>query len=648
MAQSIQSSPQTSPVVDTSRSGHARLRPVAVGAVRLSDDFWAPRRRVNHEVTLPFQYQQLEASGVLDNFRRVTGKVDVPFRGRWFADSDLYKWLEAAAWILAASRDPELEQRVDTAITEIEDTQEPDGYLATYYMVERRSQRWSELPVTHELYCAGHLIQAAVAHHRATSSKRLLNTAIKLADHICEIFGPEEDGKRLGTDGHPEIEMALVELARDTGDTKYLRQARFFVDVRGHGLLGTRQHHEIHGLRGGREYQQDHKPFRDQHEIVGHAVRAVYLNAGATDLYAETGDQDLLKALERLWENMTTRKMYVSGGIGARYDHESFGKDYELPNARAYAETCAAIGSVMWNWRMLLLDGDARYGDLMELALYNAVLPGLSLDGQSYFYQNPLADDGQHRRQPWFGVACCPPNIARLLASLPGYFYSISEKGVWAHLYTDSTADIRLDEEHTIQLRQRTNYPWEEDIRIEVEGEGDFALMLRVPSWCEKGCEITVNGETFEHHASSGSYAEIRRRWQPGDAVHLKLPMPVRRIECNPRVVENREQVALMRGPLLYCLEQIDNTDLDLRDVVLPDEATISVRFRPELLSGVAALSIQAGVIEPDNGWDNRLYRTVHYHVDEPQVWGMEITAIPYYGWANREAGAMQVWLRRR
>jgi uncharacterized protein len=418
--------------------------------------------------------------------------------------------------------------------------------------------------------------------------------------------------------------------------------------VRGHGLLGTRQYHQIHGLRGGREYQQDHRPFQDQHEIVGHAVRAVYLNAGATDVYAETGDQDLLKALERLWDNMTTRKMYVSGGIGARYDHESFGKDYELPNARAYAETCAAIGSVMWNWRMLMLDGDARYGDLMELTLYNAVLAGLSLDGQSYFYQNPLADDGEHRRQPWFGVACCPPNIARLLASLPGYFYSTSAEGVWVHLYANSTADIRLDEDHTIQLKQRTDYPWGEDIRIEVEGEGDFALMLRVPSWCEDGCELTVNGETSEDHGSSGSYAEIRRTWQPGDTVHLRLPMPVRRVECNPRVVENAEQVALMRGPLLYCLEQVDNTDPDLRDVVLPDEATFTVRFRPELLGGVAALSAQAEVVEPDDGWDNRLYRTVHSHVDRPEVWATDIIAVPYYGWANREAGAMRVWLKRR
>jgi uncharacterized protein len=641
-------STQTSPVLDTSHSRHVRLRPVAVSTVRLSDDFWEPRRRINHAVTLPFQFQQIKASGVLDNFRRVTGKVDAPFRGRWFADSDLYKWLEAAAWTLAGSPDPELERLVDTAIGEIEDTQESDGYLATYYMVERRSQRWTELPVTHELYCAGHLIQAAVAHHRATSSRRLLDVAIKLAEHICDVFGPEEDGKRLGTDGHPEIEMALVELARDTGDPKYLRQAKFFLDVRGHGLLGTRQYHQTHGLRGGREYQQDHRPFQDQHEIVGHAVRAVYLNAGATDLYAETGDQDLLKALERLWDNMTTRKMYVSGGIGARYDHESFGKDYELPNARAYAETCAAIGSVMWNWRMLMLDGDARYGDLMELTLYNAVLAGVSLDGQSYFYQNPLADDGEHRRQPWFGVACCPPNIARLLASLPGYFYSTSAEGVWVHLYANSTADIRLDEDHTIQLKQRTDYPWGEDIRIEVEGEGDFALMLRVPSWCEDGCEIKVNGETSEDHGSSGSYAEIRRRWQPGDTVHLRLPMPVRRVECNPRVVENAQQVALMRGPLLYCLEQVDNTDPDLRDVVLPDEATFTVRFRPESLGGVAALSAQAEVVEPDDGWDNRLYRAVNSHVDRPEVWATEIISVPYYGWANRAAGAMRVWLKRR
>ena len=641
-------SAQASSVIDTSHSKYAHLWPVAVGAVRLSDGFWEPKRRVNREVTLPLQYQQLEESGVLNNFRRAAGKLDAPFRGKWFADSDLYKWLEAASWTLASSPDPALQRLVDEGITEIEDTQETDGYLATYYMVERRSERWTHLPVTHELYCAGHLIQASVAHHRATGSKRLLDVATKLADHICGVFGPSEEGKLPGTDGHPEIEMALVELARQSGDLKYLWQAKFFIDVRGYGFLGTRQHHQIHGLRDGREYHQDHKPLRDQHEIVGHAVRAAYLSAGAADLCAETGDQGLHEALEHLWSSMTTRKMYVSGGIGSRYDHESFGKDYELPDARAYAETCAAIGSVMWNWRMLMLDGEACYGDLMEHTLYNAMLPGLSSDGRSYFYQNPLADDGEHRRQPWFGVACCPPNIARLLASLPGYFYSTSEEGIWVHLYADSTADIHLKGEHTIQLKQRTDYPWAGDITIEVEGEGDFTLMLRVPSWCEEGYEITVNGEIFKDRVSSGSYAKIRRTWQLGDNVHLRLPMPVRRVECNPRVVENVGRVALMKGPLLYCLEQVDNPGLDLRDVFLPDKATFSVRFRPELLGGVAALGAQAEAIEPDCGWNNHLYRTTHPHVDNLQVQTTEITAIPYYGWANREAGAMRIWIRRR
>src|SRR5919107_1816781 len=519
-------------VVDSSRSRYSRLRPLTLSDVRLSDGFLEPRRRVNREVTLPSQYDHLEQTGRLDNCRRAAGKIDAPFRGVYFNDSDVYKWLEAAAWTLASDPDPELERMVDAAIGEIEDAQQPDGYLNTYFTFEKASERWTDLTHKHELYCAGHLIQAAVAHHRATASQRLLKVARRFADNICDTFGPEEKGRRLGTDGHEEIEMALVELYRDTGGRRYLDQAQFFVDARGHGLLGSSTFHGYEDPSGGREYHQDHQPFREMREMTGHAVRAVYLNAGGADLYAETGDPTLLEALERLWDNMTTRKMYVSGGIGSRYDHESFGKDYELPNARAYAETCAAIGSVMWNWRMLMLDGDARYGDFMELTLYNAVLAGLSLDGQSYFYQNPLADDGEHRRQPLFGVACCPPNIARLLASLPGYFYSTSAEGAWVHLYANSTADIRLDEDHTMQLKQRTDYPWGEDITIEVEGEGDFALMLRVPSWCEDGCEITVNGETSEDHGSSGSYAEIRRRWQPGDTVHLRLPMPVRRVEC--------------------------------------------------------------------------------------------------------------------
>ena len=623
-------------VVDSSKSRYSRLRPLPLSDVRLSDGFLEPRRRVNREVTLPSQYDHLEQTGRLDNFRRAAGKIDAPFRGVYFNDSDVYKWLEAAAWTLASDPDPELERMVDAAIGEIEDAQQPDGYLNTYFTFEEASERWTDLTHKHELYCAGHLIQAAVAHHRATGSQRLLKVACRFADNICATFGPEEEGKRLGTDGHEEIEMALVELYRETGDREYLDQAQFFVDVRGYGLLG------------GREYHQDHKPFREMREMVGHAVRAVYLNAGAADLHAETGDPTLLEALECLWHNMTTRRMYVSGGIGSRYEDEAFGEDHELPNARAYAETCAAVGSVMWNWRMLTIDGDARYADLLEHTLYNAALPGLSLDGHSHFYQNPLSDSGAHRRSPWFDVACCPPNVARLLASLPGYFYGVSDEGVWVHLYAEGTAEVSLGDDRTVFLRQRTQYPWDGDVEIEVDGEREFALMLRIPAWCEEGGAIEINGRPFEGSVSPGSYAEIRRAWRPGDKVRLTLPMPVRCVECHPYVAEDAGRVAVMRGPLLYCVEQVDNPGLDLRDIVLPAEASFSVRSRPDLLGGVAVLEILVEPIPPDEGWRGRLYRRARPRADASQDTTAELTATPYYAWANRDPGPMRVWLRSR
>jgi DUF1680 family protein len=640
---------QGSPVVvDTSKSRYSRLRPLPLNDVRLLDGFLEPRRRVNREATLPSQYDRLEQTGRLDNFRRAAGKIDAPFSGVYFNDSDVYKWLEGAAWTLASGPDPNLERMVNVAIGEIEDAQRPDGYLNTYFTFEKASERWTDLTHKHELYCAGHLIQAAVAHHRATGGESLLNVARRFADHICDTFGPEEEGKRPGTDGHEEIEMALVELYRDTGDGKYLDQARYFVDVRGHGLLGGRTYHGIHGLPGGRAYHQDHKPLREMDEMVGHAVRAVYLNVGAADLYVETGDPTLLEALERLWHNMTTRRIYVTGGIGSRYEDEAFGEDYELPNARAYTETCAAIGSVMWNWRMLTIDGDARYADLLEHTLYNAALSGLSLDGQSYFYQNTLSDSGTHRRSPWFGVACCPPNVARLLASLPGYFYGVSDGGVWVHLYAEGTAEVRLDDGRTVGLRQRTQYPWDGDVEIEVDGDGDFGLMLRIPAWCEQEAAIEINGGPFDGSISPGSYAEIRRAWRPGDKVRLALPMPVSRVECHPYVEENAGRVTLMRGPLLYCVEQVDNLGIDLRDIVLPVEASFSVRSRPDLLGGVTVLETFAEIVPPDEGWGECLYRKARPRADEPQGATVKMTAVPYYAWANRDPGPMRVWLRSR
>lgn len=625
---------QDAVVVDTSSSPHARLRPVPVPAVTLADPFWAPRLETLREVTLPAQYRSLEETGRIDNFCRAAGKKQLPFQGRYYNDSDVYKWLEAVAWTLARGRDPALELTADAVIAEIVDAQEPDGYLNTYFALDRAAERWTNLRDMHELYCAGHLIQAAVAHRRATGSERLLTVARRLADHIGETFGPAAAGKRPGTPGHEEIEMALVELSRETGEPRYRRQAGFFLDMRGRGLIG------------GRPYHQDHKPFRELDRLVGHAVRAVYLTAGAADLYAETGEPALRATLHRLWENMTTRQMYVSGGIGARHQGEAFGGEYELPNARAYAETCAAIGSVMWHWRMLALEGDAGYADALETALYNGVLVGLSLDGLTYFYENPLRDDGGHRREPWFDCACCPPNLARLLASLPGYFYSLSEDGVWTHLYAEGTARLRLADGRTVGLKQHTRYPWDGEVVIEVEGQGPFTLYLRVPAWCESGASMEINGQPLEAMPPPGAYAHLRRDWQPGDRVRLDLPMPVRRVACHPYAAENVGRVALCRGPLLYCLEGVDHPGLDLRDLWLPLDAPLTAEDRPDLLGGVVTLHGRALAAPPDAGWAGRLYRTARPQPAASRGQAVPMTAIPYYAWANRQPGPMQVWLR--
>ncbi len=616
-------------VVDTARSPHARLRPVPLTAVTLADGFWAPRRHLNRQVSLPTQYRFLEETGRLDNFRRAAGQTDLPFQGYYYNDSDVYKWLEAVAWTLATDPDPDLSRMADGVIDLVAAAQQPDGYLNTYFALDRAAERWTNLRDLHELYCAGHLIQAAVAHHRATGDGRLLQVARRLADHIVAVLGP-----RPATPGHPEVEMALVELSRETGNPTYRQQAQQFLDNRGQGLIGSR------------EYHQDHQPFREMERLAGHAVRALYLCAGATDLYAETGEAALRAALDRLWTNMVTQQVYISGGVGARHDGEALGRGYELPNERAYAETCAAIANVMWNWRLLALEGDARYADVMETALYNAFLAGLSLDGTAYFYENPLADDGTHRRQPWFSCACCPPNVARLLASLPGYCYSTSPAGAWVHLYVESTAHLRLEDGRTVGLHQYTRYPWDGEITLQVEGEGAFSLFLRIPAWCEEGAALEINGQPAAVALSPGTYAEIYRTWQRGDAVHLRLPMPVRRTECHPYVAENRGRVALLRGPLLYCLEGADHPGLDLRDLILPADASLAVQFRPDLLGGTVILRGLARLAPPDDGWTGRLYRTAGSHPSRPDGGAIEVTAIPYYAWANRQPGPMQVWLR--
>jgi len=618
-------------VVDTRQSPFVRLRPLSLDAVTIDDTFWAPRRRVNHAVTLPAQYAQLEQTGRLHNLRRAAGQEQGAFEGRFFNDSDVYKWLEAAAWVLATERDERLQAQVDDLIALIAAAQDADGYLDTYFTFARVPERWTDLAVMHELYCAGHLIQAAVAHHRARGRRDLLDVAVRLADHIVATFNPMG---RQGADGHPEIEMALVELSRDTGDERYRHQAQFFVDQRG-------QHPPT---ISGKEYHQDHAPVRAQHEVVGHAVRALYLYAGMTDLYAETGEQALWEALDTLWRNLQGRKIYITGGAGARHEGEAFGDDYELPNRRAYAETCAAIAHVMWAWRLLLVTGEACYGDALETALYNGVLSGISLDGETYFYENPLADRGNHRRQPWFGTACCPPNVARLLASLPGYVYTTSDKGFWVHLYATGTATAALTDVGVVTLRQQTNYPWDGEITLTIDPPDValFSLFLRVPKWAE-GASVTVNDEVIGAPVRPGHYMEIRRQWAQGDVIRLTLPLAVRLLSSHPYVINNRDRVALVRGPLVYCVEAADHPGVDPWDLVLSTDAAWRVEREPDLLGGIMVLRTEDARARVDDGWEGQLYRS--FDTPSAATTRVPLTAIPYYVWANRDAGPMQVWL---
>ena len=630
--------PRRTPVIDVARSPQARLAPVPVSAVTLDGELWGGRYRTDLEVSLFQQWDQLEATGRLDNFRRVAGLVDRPYQGRVFNDSDLYKWLEAASWALVRGPNPGLERLVEQGIALAEGAQQADGYLDTYYSLERASERWSNLRDNHELYCAGHLMQAAVAHHRATGSERLLRVATRFADLICTEFGPPGSGRRHGIDGHQEVEMALVELFRETGQRRYLEQAAYFVEARGHGLL--------EGGWFGRTYFQDHAPFRELERMAGHAVRALYYVCGVTDLYLELGDRSLLDVLEGLWTRMVARQTYLSGGVGSRHDGESFGDDHELPNGRAYTETCAAIGSAMWCHRMLAATAQARYADLLEWTLHNAILPGWSIDGRSYLYVNPLEDDGGHRRQPWYHCACCPPNLARTIASLPGYVYGTRDDALFVHLYAQGTATVELGG-RTVLVTQRTRYPWDGRIELQVDGEGEFALHLRVPGWVGDGSALSLNGETAGGPLRPGTYAELRRRWRRGDRVLLSLPMPVRFLEAHPHVPEDAGRVALTRGPILYCAEAADHPGVDLRDLEVDPARSLEAGWNADLLGGVVVIRGPAVARPLPEEWRDRPYLPVGAAPGPGQAQPLELTAVPYLAWGNGAPGAMRVWLRR-
>ncbi len=603
------------------------LQPVCWKNVQI-EGFWGTRLQINRKITLDSQYEQMEETGRIDNFRRASGEKKGKFEGLFFNDSDVYKWLEAASYSLGTHpTDKKLENKVENLIKEIAAAQQEDGYLNTYFILKKR-KRFADLKNKHELYCAGNLFEAAVAHHLSTGKISFLNVATRFADLICQTFGSD---KKRGVPGHEEIELALMKLYWLTGKKRYLATARFFIDERGKGSPGRD------------EYYQDHAPFIEQKEIVGHAVRAVYLVSGAADVYRETKDKAMMDTLEGLWKNMTEKKMYLTGGIGSRHEGEAFGKNYELPNDRAYAETCAAIGNIFWNHRMLQLTGEAKYADIMERALYNGFLSGISLDGKTYFYQNPLQSDGTHRRQSWFECACCPSNIARLLSSLGSYFYSISREGLWVHLYGKSKLTANIDKERKVILTQITNYPWSGDINIKVslDTETSFTLFLRIPAWCKKA-EVLVNGEYVEKLVRPGSYLPISRVWKQGDEVQLNLSMSVDFLETHPHS-SNNGRLAISRGPLIYCIEAADHQDVDVFDILLSPDTAFSPHFEPDLLGGVGVLRGK-GLLRDKSEWERKLYH-IHQKGQKTKSRPFPITAIPYFAWANREPGKMLVWI---
>ncbi|MCH8252088.1 MAG: glycoside hydrolase family 127 protein [Planctomycetes bacterium] len=612
--------------------------------VRIDDEFWSPRLKANADVTIPHALDKCDRTGRIANFARAAGTLNGEHEGLVYNDSDLYKVIEGASYVLARRPDPKLDRQLDELITRIAGAQQTDGYLNTYFTLAAPHRRWTDLRAKHELYCAGHLFEAAVAHHEATGKASLLDVATKFADHIDAIFGP---GSCHAAPGHPEVEIGLVRLFRATGDRRYLRLAKFFLDQRGHG-----EQRPCYG-----SYAQDHKPVLEQAEAVGHAVRAIYLYCGMADVGAMTGESGYQTAIDRLWENVVSRKLYITGGVGARGAGEAFGNDYELPNDSAYAETCAAIANAMWNHRLFLVHRDARYFDVLERVLYNGFLAGVSLRGDRFFYTNPLAWDGvsafnqrAKERLDWFGCACCPTNVARFMASLPGLVYAHDDAAIYINLFVAGTAEVTL-RNISVQLDQRTRYPWDGRIRIEVRPErpADFTLHVRIPGWAvelpvpsdlyrflnasNRKVALRVNGRPVDPDPSAG-YAVIRRTWREGDCVELDLPMVVRRVVSHEKVPANAGCIALQRGPIVYCIEAVDH-DCGVHHVALPDGATLTPRHRPDLLGGVTVLS-GVGVAARFDGNGKRFE-------SEP----VHLMAIPYYAWNHRGPGWMAVWLPR-
>ena len=609
--------------------------PVAFTSVEVSDAFWGQRLKASREVTIPLAFRKCEETGRYRNFEEAAQQMhsseNLGFRvaGLPFDDTDVYKTIEGASYLLQTYPDPALEAYIDSVLVIVAAAQEPDGYL---YTARTRNpehphrwsgaERWVQIEDSHELYDLGHMIEGAIAHYRATGKRNFLDIAIAYADCVCREIGPGE-GQQVRVPGHQIAEMALAKLYILTGDRKYLDEAKFFIDMRGRGE------------KGAEAYRQSHVPVMEQDEAVGHAVRAEYFYSGIADIAALTGQTEYIDVIDRIWDNMVGKKIYLTGGVGARRDGEAFGDAYELPNLTSYCETCAAVGNVYFNHRMFLLHGDSKYYDVLERSLYNGVISGVSLDGGTFFYPNPLESDGRHQRQDWFGCACCPSNICRFIPSVPGYVYAVKDNDLYVNLFMANTMHDSV-KNGEVSLKMDTEYPWNGVVKIQVTEapKKGFNLKLRIPGWVRDevlpsdlyhydddvnlGYRVTLNGQEIEAELQKG-YFSIDREWKAGDVVVLEMDMEPRIVKANELVKDDEGRIAIERGPIVYCAEWPDNPDLKVREVVLGEEPELLVHRNPGKL----------------------------YGIDEILVKDAGLTLIPYYAWNHRGAGDMIVWMKQ-
>ncbi len=639
--------------------------PVPVKNVQVHDSFFSNLMQVTVEKLLPYQWKALNdeipdaaPSYCIRNFKIAAGLESGEHGGCVFQDSDLAKWLEAVAYSLIWRPDAALEKTADEAIALVEKAQRPDGYLDTYYILTGIENRWTNTKDNHELYCAGHMLEAAVAYYQATGKRKLLDVMIRCVEHIRSVIGPEE-GKKHTYPGHEVLEMALCKLYEVTGDETHLNLARYFIDERG----AEPSYFVAEGERNGRpvrpespfnlRYYQADRPVREQEGAEGHAVRAGYLYSGMADVARLTGDEALYEACRRIWYDITRRQMYITGAVGQSAAGESFSFDYDLPNGLIYGETCAAISLAFFAQRMLRLSPRGEYADVLERVLYNGTISGMSLDGTKFFYVNPLEVDPARceqnhqfrhvkpERQKWFGCACCPPNLGRLMASLPGYLYHTNENTVYVNLYTTNEMTAALAD-GDVSLAMTTSYPWDGTIRLTVNAAPEnIALALRKPGWC-RGFTVSVNGRAADYEQRDG-YLYLTRGWTAGDCVELTLDMPVMTVRANPRVAEDIGKLAVQRGPVVYCLEEPDNGK-NLQRVYISAEAAFACRYEPDTLGGIVSVETDGCELSFD-GWDDD---ALYSEEKQPAFTPRRLRFIPYYTWANRGPAEMTVWVREK